>query len=81
VSVSTQIRLQQEAFRLVRKVMGLDSDAALAEKLNVSRTTVFRNLTAKGASLSPEFITKLLNAFDQLDFDDLFERVDEEDAA
>lgn len=76
--MSTTIKLREEQLGLVRKVMGLRSDAALAAQMDVSRTTVYRNLTAKDASLSPDFITKLLNTFRELDFDDLFECAPEE---
>lgn len=76
------VQLRDKQLAKMCKVAGIDTDDALAQRMNVSPATVSRVRRGTAAPGS-RFIGGLLEAFPDLEFSDLFEVVSDtlEDAA
>jgi len=70
----TVIQLKRHQLDKYCALKGLKSQAALAEAMDVDRSTVYRTLSGD-AALGIVFISALLEAFPELGFEDLFELV------
>ena len=68
------LRLRTEQLSKLRRLAGIETDIALAARMNVDAGTISRVLRGK-QSPSPRFIASLVEAFDGMDFADLFEVV------
>ena len=73
------LRLRVEQLGKLRKLAGLDTNAALAERMHYDAGNLSRVLSGKQAP-GPKFIAALVAAFPGFDLDDLFE-VSDRDAA
>jgi predicted DNA-binding transcriptional regulator AlpA len=73
-----RIRIKQRQLHKFRRMVDLQKDTALAQKMGMSRQTVYRAIKQE-KGLSEHFVVRLLSAFPALEFDDLFEVTVEDD--
>ena len=78
--VAATLRLRTEQLAKLRRLAGLTTNRALAERMNYDEGNLSRVLTGKQTP-GPRFIAALVSAFPGLDMDDLFEVVPGSDAA
>lgn len=74
-----RIRLRLTQLKKFRALAGLTTIDALATKMGVGRSTVYRILDPEG-EVSANVIARLLAAFPALDFADLFEVITDDTA-
>lgn len=72
--MTTTLRLRAEQLAKMRRLAGIETDAALAERMGVDPATVSRVLKGKNAP-GPKFMAALVSCFPGFDLDDLFEVV------
>ena len=77
--MTTTLRLRTDQLEKMRRLAGIQTDAALAERMGVDPATVSRVLKGKN-SPGPKFMAALVSCFPGFDLDDLFEVI-EDDAA
>lgn len=70
----TTLRLRTDQLEKMRRLAGIQTDAALAERMGVDPATVSRVLKGKN-SPGPKFMAALVSCFPGFDLDDLFEVV------
>lgn len=75
-----KLRLRTGQLAKMRRLAGLDTNAALAERMGYDAGNLSRVLAGK-QSPGPKFIAALVAAFPGFDMDDLFEVITEGDAA
>ena len=78
--VAATLRLRTEQLAKLRRLAGLTTNRALAERMNYDEGNLSRVLTGKQTP-GPRFIAALVSAFPGLDMDDLFEVIPGSDAA
>lgn len=79
MNASATLQLRADKLAKIRRWAGLDTDAALADRMGVSAASVSRVLSGKQQP-GPAFIAALCSSL-EADLDDLFEVVsDKEDA-
>jgi transcriptional regulator with XRE-family HTH domain len=74
------LKLREDKLTAYRRIAGLSTDTALAQKLGVDPTTVYRVLNGK-TEMSARFIAGIVDAFGSDLFADLFEVVSEGEVA
>lgn len=74
------LKLREDKLNAYRRIAGLGTDAALAQKLGVDPTTVYRVLNGK-TEMSARFIAGIVDAFGSDLFADLFEVVTDGEVA
>lgn len=74
--MTTTLRLRTDQLEKMRRLAGIQTDAALAERMGVDPATVSRVLKGKN-SPGPKFMAALVGCFPGFDLDDLFEVVTE----
>jgi transcriptional regulator with XRE-family HTH domain len=79
-TVSVTLQLRREALAKYRAVAGLQADTALAERMRMDHTAVWRVLNGRNAP-SARFVAALVAAFSGLTIDDLWEVATDEPAA
>lgn len=79
IPVAATLRLRSDQLAKLRKLAGLNTNSALAERMNFDAGNLSRVLAGKQQP-GPKFIAALVAAFPGFDLDDLFE-VTSEDAA
>ena len=72
--MTTTLRLRAEQLAKMRRLAGIETDAALAERMGVDPATVSRVLKGRNAP-GPKFMAALVSCFPGFDLDDLFEVV------
>ena len=72
--MTTTLRLRTDQLEKMRRLAGIQTDAALAERMGVDPATVSRVLKGKN-SPGPKFMAALVSCFPGFDLDDLFEVV------
>ena len=72
--MTTTLRLRTDQLTKMRRLAGIQTDAALAERMGVDPATVSRVLKGKN-SPGPKFMAALVSCFPGFDLDDLFEVV------
>ena len=72
--VAATLRLKADQLAKMRKLAGLETNSALAERMNFDAGNLSRVLAGK-QSPGPRFIACLVAAFPGFDIDDLFEVV------
>ena len=72
--MTTTLRLRTDQLEKMRRLAGIQTDAALAERMGVDPATVSRVLKGRNAP-GPKFMAALVSAFPGFDLDDLFEVV------
>ena len=65
------LRLRMDQLGKLRKLAGLTTDAALAERMGIDAGNLSRVLSGKQAP-GPKFIARIVAAFPGFDLDDLF---------
>lgn len=78
--MATTLRLRTDQLAKLRKLAGLGTNAALAERMHYDAGNLSRVLAGKQTP-GPKFIAALVSAFPGFDLDDLFEVVEDGDAA
>lgn len=78
--MAARIRLRTGQFRKFSSLKGLTTDDAVAKAMGIDPGTLSRVLTGKSAP-GERFIAGALTAFSEVDFEDLFEVVDDAAAA
>lgn len=74
------LRLRTEQLSKLRKLAGLDTNAALAQRMDFDAGNLSRVLAGKQQP-GPKFMASLVSAFPGFSLDDLFEVVGDRDAA
>lgn len=74
------LRLRTDQVAKFRRLAGLDTDKALAERMQFDAGNLSRVLAGKQQP-GPKFIAAIVAAFPGMDIDDLFEVVSTESAA
>lgn len=69
-----RLRLRTDQLKKLRRLAGIETDDALAKRMNVDPATVSRVLNGKQEP-GAKFIAALVHAFPGFDLDDLFEVV------
>lgn len=78
--MATTLRLRTEQLMKLRKLAGLDTNAALAQRMNFDAGNLSRVLAGKQQP-GPKFMAALVSAFPGFSLDDLFEVVGDKEAA
>ena len=78
--MSATLRLRSEQLAKLRKLAGLETNSALAERMHYDAGNLSRVLAGKQVP-GPKFIAALVAAFPGFDLDDLFEVINDKDAA
>lgn len=78
--VAATLRLRTEQLAKMRRLAGLTTNRALAERMNYDEGNLSRVLAGKQTP-GPRFIAALVSAFPGFDMDDLFEVIPGSDAA
>ncbi len=78
--MTAHIRLRREQIDKYMRLAGITKQAQLAEKMGVAEASVCRTLNGRTAP-GEKFIAGLLAAFSDLDFNDLFEVVTDQEVA
>ena len=74
------LRLREDKLNAYRRIAGLNTDAAFAQKIGVDPTTVYRVLNGR-TEMSARFIAGIVDAFGSDLFADLFEVVSDGEVA
>lgn len=74
--MAATIRLRTGQFRKFALLKGWRTQADMAKALGLAESTVYRVFSGLRAP-GPQFIAAVMQALSELDFDDLFEVVDE----
>lgn len=78
--MTTTLRLRTDQLAKLRKLAGLHTNAALAQRMNFDAGNLSRVLAGKQQP-GPKFMAALVLAFPGFSLDDLFEVVGESEAA
>jgi transcriptional regulator with XRE-family HTH domain len=78
--MATTLKLRTDQLTKLRKLAGLDTNAALAQRMNFDAGNLSRVLAGKQQP-GPKFMAALVSAFPGFSLDDLFEVVGDTKAA